>query len=120
MSNEIPQWLNEKFFVKVLRTSQGDKNLTVWNFFMRSLKKELMSLDLNLQIVDISVAASANSGEQYASTIFKATVKYANKFGDGVTKLFIKLVLPKVNAFTDENSYDTGKKARTLSSVGTK
>lgn len=50
-----------------------------------------------------------NSGEQYASTIFKATVKYANKFGDGVTKLFVKLVLPKVNAFSDENSFDTGK-----------
>ena len=47
MSNEIPQWLNEKFFEKVLRASQGDKNLTVWNFFVRSLKKELMSLDLN-------------------------------------------------------------------------
>lgn len=33
MSAEVPEWLNEKFFEKVLRTSQGDKNLTVWNLF---------------------------------------------------------------------------------------
>lgn len=56
------------------------------------------------------MAASANTAEQYASSIFKATVKYVNKFGDGVTKMFVKLVLPKVNAFSDENSFDTGKK----------
>lgn len=47
MPNEVPQWLNKKFFEKVLRTSQGDKNLTVWNF-QRDMEKELMSLDLNL------------------------------------------------------------------------
>ncbi|CRL06669.1 CLUMA_CG019570, isoform A [Clunio marinus] len=86
-SSELPVWLNKSFFEKVLRTSSGDKNLT---------------------IADFSVAASANTGEQYASTIFKATVKYANKFqSDAVTKLFVKLVVPKVNAFSDENSFDT-------------
>lgn len=57
----------------------------------------------------MSVAALANSGEQYASTVFKATVKYDNKFESGaLTKLFVKLVVPKVNAFSDENSFDTG------------
>lgn len=50
-----------------------------------------------------------NSGEQYASTLFKATVKYANKFqSDAFTKLFVKFVVPKVNAFSDDNSFDTG------------
>lgn len=29
MTSEVPQWLNEKFFEKVLRTAQGDKSLTV-------------------------------------------------------------------------------------------
>lgn len=41
MANEIPQWLNEKFFEKVLRTSQGDKNLTVWNFFRAIFEKRI-------------------------------------------------------------------------------
>lgn len=58
----------------------------------------------------MSVAPKVNSGEQYASTIFKATVKYADKFrSDQVMKLFVKLIVPKVNAFSDENSFDTGK-----------
>lgn len=30
-NNVVPDWLNEKFFEKVLRTSDGDKNLTVNN-----------------------------------------------------------------------------------------
>lgn len=36
MSSNVPQWLNAKFFEKVLRTSSGDRNLTVGdlnNFF---------------------------------------------------------------------------------------
>jgi len=61
------------------------------------------------QINEISVAPSTNTGEQYASTTFKATIRYANKFsGDALIKLFIKLVVPKQNAFSDENSFDTG------------
>ena len=63
----------------------------------------------NLQISEFNVAPSNNSREHYASTIFKATVKYANKFNcEEVTKLLIKLVVPKAIAFSDENSFDTG------------
>lgn len=29
MTSEVPQWLNEKFFEKALRSAHGDKNLTV-------------------------------------------------------------------------------------------
>jgi hypothetical protein len=59
----------------------------------------------------VSVAEQANSGEQYASTVFKATVKFDNKFESGtLTKMFVKLVVPKVNAFSDENSFDTGNR----------
>lgn len=62
------------------------------------------------QITEVNVAASANRGEQYASTTFKATVKFANKFkNDNMIKLFVKMVVPKVNAFSDGNSYDTGE-----------
>lgn len=62
-----------------------------------------------LQISEFNVAPSNNSREHYASTIFKATVKYANKFNcEEVTKLLIKLVVPKAIAFSDENSFDTG------------
>lgn len=83
----VPHWLDEKFFEKVLRTSQGDKNLT---------------------ITDISVAPHINHGEHYASSIFRVTVRFANKFqSDAQTKLFVKLILPKVNAFLDEDSFDT-------------
>ena len=61
------------------------------------------------QISEFNVAPSNNSQEHYASTIFKATVKYANKFNcEEVTKLLIKLVVPKAIAFSDENSFDTG------------
>lgn len=63
-----------------------------------------------MQITDVNVAAAAVSREQYASSTFKATVKYANKFqSDAFTKLFVKIVVPKVNAFSDGNSYDTGE-----------
>jgi hypothetical protein len=31
MMSNVPQWLDAKFFEKVLRTSSGDKNLTVRN-----------------------------------------------------------------------------------------
>ncbi|KAG5678235.1 hypothetical protein PVAND_007927 [Polypedilum vanderplanki] len=87
MYSSVPEWLNEKFFEKVLRTARGDKNLT---------------------ISEVNVAASNKSREHYASTIFKATVKYVNKFdSNNVTKLLIKLVIPKANAFSDENSFDT-------------
>ncbi|KAL7047622.1 hypothetical protein ACKWTF_003058 [Chironomus riparius] len=87
MTSSVPEWINESFFEKVLRTSNGDKNLNISEF---------------------NVAPSNNSQEHYASTIFKATVKYANKFNcEEVTKLLIKLVVPKAIAFSDENSFDT-------------
>lgn len=63
-----------------------------------------------LKISEVNVAAAGRSREQYASSIFKATVKYEDKYGSGQTaKLLIKLVVPKANAFSDENSFDTGE-----------
>lgn len=66
------------------------------------------------KIFDVNVAASVSTGEQYASTVYKATVKYnSSKFHSHdaiLTKLFVKLVVPKVNAFNDENTFETGEK----------
>lgn len=71
-----------------------------------------------MQITDVNVAAAAVSREQYASTTFKVTVKYVNKFqSDAFTKLFVKIVVPKVNAFSDGNSYDTGKRYEIIDSI---
>lgn len=69
-----------------------------------------MSSTFIQQISEINVASTSNFGEHYASSVFKATVKHSDKFsGDEiVTKLFVKRIIPKVNAFTDENSFDTG------------
>lgn len=105
MPSNVPEWLDENFLLKVLRTSQNDSNLTVrfliWNCCIK--------LNILSKISEVNVAAAGRSREHYASTIFKATVKYAGKFGSGQTaKLLIKLVVPKENAFSDENSYDTG------------
>lgn len=73
--------------------------------------------------MDVNVAASASTGEQYASSVFKATVKYVQaKYqqhaNTSTVKLFVKLVIPKVNAFTDENTFDTGEACDVLSYFG--
>ncbi|CAO1335686.1 unnamed protein product [Diamesa hyperborea] len=82
-SETIPQWMNNSFFERVLRNSQGDKTLTISN---------------------ICVVKSENSGEHNASTIYKATVKFSSKFNNDA---LIKLVVKIVNSLSDSNSFDT-------------
>ena len=65
--------------------------------------------------MNISVAPHINHGEHYASSIFRVTARFSSKFqSDGQTKLFVKLILPKVNAFLDEDSFYTGERGKVL------
>lgn len=61
------------------------------------------------QMADVNVTPFAESGEQNAAKKFKATVKYANKFStNALAKLFVKIIIPKVNLNSEENSFETG------------
>lgn len=58
---------------------------------------------ISFKISNISVAKSENSVDHYASTIYKATVKYSSKFNNNA---LIKLIVKIVNSLKGDNSFD--------------
>ena len=46
MTSSVPEWINESFFEKVLRSSNGDKNLNVKKNIVSIFETDLMSMDL--------------------------------------------------------------------------
>lgn len=78
-------WLDNAFFEKVLRLALGDKSITVEDFF---------------------ISLHTNASEQYASTIYRATLSYWVKGKVESLAVVIKLISSKVNQLADASSFE--------------
>lgn len=78
-------WLDNAFFEKVLRLALGDKSITVEDFF---------------------ISLHTDASEQYASTIYRATLSYCTKGKTESLAVVIKLISSKVNQFADASSFE--------------
>ncbi|XP_053691218.1 uncharacterized protein LOC128739747 [Sabethes cyaneus] len=80
------RWLDAAFFEKVLRQVTNDRLLTVEDFF---------------------ISVQGNAAEQFASTIYRANVRYRSKGKVEPVALVVKLVSSKVNRTSDESAYES-------------
>lgn len=78
-------WLDNAFFEKVLRLALGDKSITVKDFF---------------------ISLHTDASEQYASTIYRATLSYCIKGKIESLAVVIKLISSKVNQLADASSFE--------------
>lgn len=78
-------WLDNAFFEKVLRLALGDKSITVEDFF---------------------ISLHTDASEQYASTIYRATLSYCIKGKVESLAVVIKLISSKVNQLADASSFE--------------
>lgn len=78
-------WLDNAFFEKVLRLALGDKSITVEDFF---------------------ISLHTDASEQYASTIYRATLSYWTKGKIESLAVVIKLISSKVNQLADASSFE--------------
>ncbi|XP_055544367.1 uncharacterized protein LOC129729655 [Wyeomyia smithii] len=79
------RWLDVAFFEKALRHGTNDRSLAVEDFF---------------------ISVQRNAAEQFASSIYRANVRYRSKGKVEPAALAVKLVSSKVNRSSDELSYE--------------
>uniref|UniRef100_A0AAG5CV28 CHK kinase-like domain-containing protein n=1 Tax=Anopheles atroparvus TaxID=41427 RepID=A0AAG5CV28_ANOAO len=88
--------------------SSSKKDPSRWlsgQLFQKALVQH--TADRGLEVEDVHLALHGNAAQQYASTIYRATVSYRSRGKTESIKLIVKLMTSKVNSVADESSFDT-------------
>ncbi|XP_053660942.1 uncharacterized protein LOC128709932 [Anopheles marshallii] len=86
----------------------ADKDPTSWlngPLFQKALAQH--TTDRALEVEDVHLAVHGKLAQQYASTIYQASVSYRSRGKQETIKLIVKLIASKVNTLADELTYDT-------------